>query len=199
MCPAAVQQLHPVLVGMRLKSGVCSGRPQRPQKVVLSLLDSSKQPTTTTSAGRADDHQEGNRPSCWRLLLCFSHTPHRIPWDVETSFAQDNGLGGSPGPYYCILACEQWNSPLYCDSEHPQVSKARRLECRACCQRARVRVRASLAAVLGGAVSASGGGDLQRCLCLEEPCGCCLAAPVLCPLRTLAACRQPGARSRSWA
>lgn len=45
----------------------------------------------------------------------------RIPWDVETSFAQDNGLGGSPGPYYCILACEQWNSPLYCDSEHPQV------------------------------------------------------------------------------
>jgi hypothetical protein len=45
----------------------------------------------------------------------------RIPWDVETSFAQDNGLGGAPGPYYCVLACEQWNSPLYCDSEHPQV------------------------------------------------------------------------------
>jgi hypothetical protein len=35
---------------------------------------------------------------------------------------QDNGLGGSPGSLYCILACEQWNSPLYCDSEHPQVS-----------------------------------------------------------------------------
>ena len=44
----------------------------------------------------------------------------RVPWDVETSFAQDNGLGGAPGPYYCVLACEQWNSPLYCDSEHPQ-------------------------------------------------------------------------------
>lgn len=33
---------------------------------------------------------------------------------------QDNGLGGAPGDLYCILACEQWNSPLYCDSEHPQ-------------------------------------------------------------------------------
>ena len=27
---------------------------------------------------------------------------------------------GLPGPLYCILACEQWSSPLYCDSEHPQ-------------------------------------------------------------------------------
>jgi hypothetical protein len=33
---------------------------------------------------------------------------------------QDNNLGGAPGPLYCILACEQWSSPLYCDSEHPQ-------------------------------------------------------------------------------
>jgi hypothetical protein len=55
------------------------------------------------------------KPSDASLLVC------RIPWDVETSFAQDNGLGGAPGPYYCVLACEQWNSPLYCDSEHPQV------------------------------------------------------------------------------
>eukprot|EP00775_Hariotina_reticulata_P008887 gene8887-9065_t len=44
----------------------------------------------------------------------------RIAWDVEASMGQDNGLGGSPGSLYCILACEQWNSPLYCDSEHPQ-------------------------------------------------------------------------------
>eukprot|EP00879_Flechtneria_rotunda_P010510 GHRR01010987.1.p1 GENE.GHRR01010987.1~~GHRR01010987.1.p1 ORF type:complete len:289 (+),score=36.98 GHRR01010987.1:1043-1909(+) len=44
----------------------------------------------------------------------------RIPWDIEAAFSQDNGLGGTPGPLYCILACEQWNSPLYCDSEHPQ-------------------------------------------------------------------------------
>ena len=33
---------------------------------------------------------------------------------------QDHMLGGQPGPNYCILACEQWNSPLYCDSEHMQ-------------------------------------------------------------------------------
>ena len=45
----------------------------------------------------------------------------RIPWDMESSMGQDNNLGGSPGNLYCILACEQWNSPLYCDSEHPQV------------------------------------------------------------------------------
>jgi hypothetical protein len=45
----------------------------------------------------------------------------RIPWDVEASMGQDNTLGGSPGDLWCILACEQWNSPLYCDSEHPQV------------------------------------------------------------------------------
>lgn len=44
----------------------------------------------------------------------------RIPWDVEASMGQDNTLGGSPGGLWCILACEQWNSPLYCDSEHPQ-------------------------------------------------------------------------------
>ncbi|KAF6266395.1 coth protein-domain-containing protein [Scenedesmus sp. NREL 46B-D3] len=44
----------------------------------------------------------------------------RIPWDVEASLGQDNTLGGSPGDLWCILACEQWNSPLYCDSEHPQ-------------------------------------------------------------------------------
>ncbi len=34
--------------------------------------------------------------------------PCRIPWDIETSMGQDNGLGGQPGPYYCVLACEQW-------------------------------------------------------------------------------------------
>lgn len=33
---------------------------------------------------------------------------------------QDNNLGGAPGPLWCLLACEQWSSPLYCDSEHPQ-------------------------------------------------------------------------------
>lgn len=56
---------------------------------------------------------------CCAVLPC-AHCCCRVPWDVETSFAQDNGLGGAPGPYYCVLACEQWNSPLYCDSEHPQ-------------------------------------------------------------------------------
>ena len=40
--------------------------------------------------------------------------------DVESGFGIDRGLGGQPAPDYCILACEQWNSPLYCDHNHPQ-------------------------------------------------------------------------------
>ncbi|KAF8057939.1 hypothetical protein HT031_005885 [Scenedesmus sp. PABB004] len=47
----------------------------------------------------------------------------RIAWDVEASMGQDNALGGAPGNLYCILACEQWSSPLYCDSEHPQARR----------------------------------------------------------------------------
>ena len=44
----------------------------------------------------------------------------RFPWDLDAALGQDNGLGGLPGSLWCILACEQWHSPLYCDSEHPQ-------------------------------------------------------------------------------
>lgn len=28
---------------------------------------------------------------------------------LVVSAGQDNGLGGVPGPKYCVLACEQWN------------------------------------------------------------------------------------------
>ncbi|KAK2079242.1 hypothetical protein QBZ16_002933 [Prototheca wickerhamii] len=43
-----------------------------------------------------------------------------LPWDVESGFGIDRGLGGTPAPDYCILACEQWNSPLYCNRQHVQ-------------------------------------------------------------------------------
>lgn len=43
-----------------------------------------------------------------------------FPWDVENAFGISSGLGGEPTPDFCILVCEQWNSPLYCDSDHPQ-------------------------------------------------------------------------------
>lgn len=43
-----------------------------------------------------------------------------LPWDVESGFGIDRGYGGVPAPDYCILACEQWNSPLYCDRQHVQ-------------------------------------------------------------------------------
>ncbi|GMH43574.1 hypothetical protein BSKO_11496 [Bryopsis sp. KO-2023] len=43
-----------------------------------------------------------------------------FPWDLEASMGISNGLNGKPAKDYCILVCEQWNSPLYCDAEHPQ-------------------------------------------------------------------------------
>eukprot|EP00887_Chlorella_sp_A99_P004584 scaffold4.g4584.t1 len=46
-----------------------------------------------------------------------------IPWDVESGFASDRGLGGKPAPDYCIESCDQWTSPLYCDHNHPQMGR----------------------------------------------------------------------------
>eukprot|EP01026_Neomeris_dumetosa_P052580 TRINITY_DN465_c1_g1_i1.p1 TRINITY_DN465_c1_g1~~TRINITY_DN465_c1_g1_i1.p1 ORF type:complete len:660 (+),score=77.06 TRINITY_DN465_c1_g1_i1:186-2165(+) len=45
---------------------------------------------------------------------------HRIPWDMESAFGISSGYQGIPAPDYCILIGEQWNSPLYCNNEHPQ-------------------------------------------------------------------------------
>ena len=44
-----------------------------------------------------------------------------LPWDLEESLGISSGLGGKPAPDYCILECEQWNSPLYCNWNHTQV------------------------------------------------------------------------------
>lgn len=38
----------------------------------------------------------------------------------QRSLMPNAGLGGKPAPDYCIEVCEQWASPLYCDSDHPQ-------------------------------------------------------------------------------
>lgn len=59
----------------------------------------------------------------------------------------DHVLVGQPGPNYCVLACEQWNSPLYCDSEHPQDKEVTRMHAR--------RARARMHACLGGATPCS--------------------------------------------
>ena len=45
-----------------------------------------------------------------------------LPWDLEESLGISSGLGGEPAPDYCILECQQWNSPLYCDWNHTQVN-----------------------------------------------------------------------------
>ena len=45
----------------------------------------------------------------------------RIPWDFEQAFGISHDLGNEPAlDSYCDLACEQFNSPLFCDSEHSQ-------------------------------------------------------------------------------
>jgi len=53
-----------------------------------------------------------------------------IPFDLKDSFATDNRGDGrscaaegkpcSHQPTYCILSCEAFNSPLFCDAAHPQ-------------------------------------------------------------------------------
>lgn len=46
----------------------------------------------------------------------------RLLYDLKSCFATDRGFNGQPAPDYCILACAQWNSPLYCaDPQHAQV------------------------------------------------------------------------------
>jgi hypothetical protein len=57
------------------------------------------------------------------LTVSLSSDYRSIPWDMDGALGQDNGLGGAPGDKYCVLACEQWNSPLYCDAQHTQVSR----------------------------------------------------------------------------
>jgi len=44
----------------------------------------------------------------------------RLPWDLEATFGLSPKLGGEASRLYCVLTCEQFNSPLYGDSEHPQ-------------------------------------------------------------------------------
>ena len=53
----------------------------------------------------------------------------RIPWDVEDVFPGDKRYGidlckssecDTKSTAYCILSCEKFNSPLYCDRNHPQ-------------------------------------------------------------------------------
>lgn len=43
-----------------------------------------------------------------------------LPWDLDGAFGISHKLGGQPVKDYCILNCEQFSSPLFCDSEHPQ-------------------------------------------------------------------------------
>lgn len=53
----------------------------------------------------------------------------RLPWDVEDAFPGDRRYGvelcnpnecSAKSTSYCILSCEKFNSPLYCDRNHPQ-------------------------------------------------------------------------------
>ena len=54
----------------------------------------------------------------------------RIPWDMEDSFAtdyrnkagrcDDDGGDACDWAQYCVQSCWKWNSPFFCDRDHPQ-------------------------------------------------------------------------------
>ncbi|KAK9806846.1 hypothetical protein WJX72_004789 [[Myrmecia] bisecta] len=65
-----------------------------------------------------------NQDRCTKNYLMFYDPDTRewshLPDDLKSAFGISSGLGGKPAPDYCTLECEQWNSPLYCDHNHPQ-------------------------------------------------------------------------------
>jgi len=52
-----------------------------------------------------------NQDRCTKNFLVFwepaSQQWAMLPWDVESAYGSDRGLGGAPAVDYCILACEQ--------------------------------------------------------------------------------------------
>jgi len=65
-----------------------------------------------------------NQDRCTKNFIMYNDpetdTWSRLPWDFESTFGISHDLSNQPSDAYCILACEQFNSPLYCDSEHSQ-------------------------------------------------------------------------------
>ena len=66
-----------------------------------------------------------NQDRCTKnyFLLRDSRTEEwmRLPWDLDGAFGIGSGYGGvEPRDGYCVLTCEQFNSPLFCDRNHPQ-------------------------------------------------------------------------------
>ena len=66
-----------------------------------------------------------NQDRCTKNYYVYYDTDQeewsRFPWDLEAVMGLSNALGGVPAEDYCMLICPQFNSPLYCDSDHPQV------------------------------------------------------------------------------
>ena len=74
-----------------------------------------------------------NNDRCAKIFYVFRNARtkqwSRLPWDLEDALPADNRYGLALCPKrdcspkstrYCVLTCEKFNSPLYCDSEHPQ-------------------------------------------------------------------------------
>ena len=72
-----------------------------------------------------------NQDRCTKNFYMYqspaSRTWRRIPWDLEDSMSTDYRSGTKrcntcdlAAGTYCILTCEWWNSPVYCDARHPQ-------------------------------------------------------------------------------
>lgn len=102
-----------------LAQGLAGGGPLPRSQFVFEYLDLPR-----VINEMASQTVLNNMDRCTKNFYMYRN-PHtlewvRLPWDLDGALGQDNGLGGHPGDTYCVLACEQWNSPLYCDSEHTQ-------------------------------------------------------------------------------
>ena len=75
-------------------------------------------------------HQDRCTKNYYVYRSRWSNRWSRIPWDMEDSFATDyrnkagrcDDDGGDPCDWarYCVQSCEKWNSPFFCDRDHPQ-------------------------------------------------------------------------------
>ena len=70
-------------------------------------------------AGR--QRQAGALQHCPPHTFCYLLL--QLAEDLKSALGADSGLGGAPATDYCVLECEQWNSPLYCDHNHTQVAR----------------------------------------------------------------------------
>ena len=95
--------------------------------VLISLNEHT--PPTPPPALRQQNVFAGHQQRACMLQHCLPGTfcclLLQLAEDLKSALGADSGLGGAPATDYCVLECQQWNSPLYCDHNHTQVGGQR--------------------------------------------------------------------------